>query len=81
MKRILRAYLSSAVVVTTTAVGACFIWYVQEYDLAFKLDKKYPERAQLHRTNALWLGLWGGIHGLTGVVAVSALLLHKNETP
>jgi len=79
MKRILRAYLFSAVVITTTAVGACFIWYVQEYDLAYKLDKKSPERAEIHRTNALWLGLWGGIYGLTGVVAASALLLHKNE--
>lgn len=81
MKRILRAYLFSAVVVTTTAVGACFIWYVQEYDLAYKLDKKYQERAEIHRTNALWLGLWGGIYGLTGVVAASTLLLHKDEIP
>ena len=81
MKKLLKAYLISAVVITTTAVGACFIWYVQEYDLAYKLDKKYQERAEIHRTNALWLGLWGGIYGLTGVVAASALLLHKNENP
>lgn len=79
MKRILRAYVFSAVVATTTAVGACFIWYVQEYDLAYKLDKKYLQRAQLHRTNAPWLGLWDGIYGLTGVVAASALLLERNE--
>jgi len=82
MKRILRAYLFSAVVVTTTAVGACFLWYIQEYDLAYKLDRTGKiERAEIHRTNALWLGLWGGIYGLTGVVATSALLFHKNETP
>ena len=79
MKKLLRAYLLSAVVVTTTSVGACFIWYVQEYDLAYKLDKTYPQRAQIHRTNALWLGLWGGIYGLTGVAAASALLLERNE--
>ena len=79
MKKLLRAYLFSAVVVTTTAVGACFIWYVQEYDLAYKLDKTYPQRAQIHRANALWLGLWGGIYGLTGVAAASALLLERNE--
>lgn len=80
MKHILRAYLFSAVVVTTTAVGACFIWYVQEYDLAYKLDRNgKTERAEIHRTNALWLGLWGGIYGLSGVVAASSLLLNKNE--
>jgi hypothetical protein len=79
MKKFLRAYLLSAVVLTTTAVGACFVWYVQEYDLAYKLDKTYPQRARLHRTNALWLGLWGGIYGLTGVAAASALLLERNE--
>jgi hypothetical protein len=81
VKKLLKVYLFSAVAITTTAVGACFIWYVQEYDLAYKLDKKYPERAEIHRTNALWLGLWGGVYGLTGVVAASALLLHKNENP
>ena len=79
MKKLLRIYLFSAVVVTTTAVGACFVWYVQEYDLAYKLDKTYPVRSQIHRTNALWLGLWGGIYGLTGVAAASALLLERNE--
>jgi hypothetical protein len=79
MKKLLRIYLFSAVVITTTAVGACFTWYMQEYDLAYKLDKTYPVRAQIHRTNALWLGLWGGIYGLTGVVGASALLLERNE--
>jgi hypothetical protein len=79
VKKLLKTYLISAVVITTTAVGACFIWYMQEYDLAYKLDKTYPVRAQIHRTNALWLGLWGGIYGLTGVVGASALLLHKDE--
>jgi hypothetical protein len=80
MKKLLKAYLISSMVITTTAVGACFIWYMQEYDLAYKLDKTYPERAVIHRTNALWLGLWGGIYGLTGVIGASALLLHKDES-
>jgi len=80
MRKLLKAYLLSAAVITTTAVCACFIWYVQEYDLAYKLDRTgKTERAEIHRTNSLWLGLWGGIYGLTGVVAASALLLHKNE--
>jgi hypothetical protein len=79
MRYLLRAYLFSAVVITTTAVGACFVWYIQEYDLAYKLDRTGKiERAEIHRTNALWLGLWGGIYGLTGVLAASALLI-KDE--
>jgi hypothetical protein len=79
MKYLLRAYLFSAVVITTTAVGACFVWYIQEYDLAYKLDRTgKTERAEIHRTNSLWLGLWGGIYGLTGVVAAGALL-NKDE--
>jgi hypothetical protein len=79
MKYLLRAYLFSAVVITTTAVGACFVWYIQEYDLAYKLDRTgKTERAEIHRTNSLWLGLWGGIYGLTGVVAVGSLL-NKDE--
>ena len=81
MKRILRAYLFSAMVITTTAVGACFLWYVQEYDLAYKLDRTGKiERAEIHRTNALWLGLWGGIYGLTGVVAAAALLKDARDS-
>ena len=81
MKKLLRAYLFSAVVITTTAVGACFLWYVQEYDLAYKLDRTGKiERAEIHRTNALWLGLWGGIYGLTGVVAAAALLKDARDS-
>jgi hypothetical protein len=80
MKYLLRAYLFSAVVITTTAVGACFVWYIQEYDLAYKLDRTgKTERAEIHRTNALWLGLWGGIYGLTGVVAAGSLLIKDDK--
>jgi len=75
MKTILKAYLYASIAITTTAVAACFIWYKQEYDLAYKLDKGGEiQRAEIHRTNSLWLGLWGGIYGLTGVTAAAALL-------
>lgn len=75
MKKLLTTYLYASVVITTTAVGSCFVWYKQEYDLAYKLDKVgQVERAEIHRTNSLWLGLWGGVYGLTGVVAAAALL-------
>jgi hypothetical protein len=81
MKKLLTAYLYASVVLTTTAVGACFIWYKQEYDLAYKLDMVgKTERAELHRNNSLWLGLWGGIYGLTGVSSVAALLKNKEES-
>jgi len=73
MKALLNFYLASAILVTTASTGACFIWYVQEYYTAVKIDKIAPERAQIHRTNALWLGLWGGIYGLTGVVSAIGL--------
>ena len=72
---ILRIYLTSALALTTIAVLACFVWYKQEYDLAYKLDRSgKTERAEVHRTNSLWLGLWGGVYGLTGVTAAAALL-------
>jgi len=75
MKTVLKAYLYASIAITTTAVAACFIWYIQEYDLAYKLDKSGEiERAEIHRTNSLWLGLWGGIYGLTGVTAAATLL-------
>jgi len=73
MKALLNFYLAAALSVTTVSTGACFIWYVQEYYTAVKIDKIAPERAQIHRTNALWLGLWGGIYGLTGVVSAIGL--------
>ena len=76
MKAFLNLYLFSALSITTTATIACFHWYVPEYFTVVKIDKTYPERAQIHRTNALWLGLWGGIYGLTGVV--SAIGLSQN---
>lgn len=75
MKKLLTTYLYASVVITTTAVGSCFVWYKQEYDLAYKLDKVgQVERAEIHRTNSLWLGLWGGVYGMIGVAAASALL-------
>ena len=71
----LRLYLTASLVITTTAVGACFVWYIQEYDLAYKLDQEGSiERADIHRTNSLWLGLWGGIYGLGGIAAAGFLL-------
>jgi hypothetical protein len=73
MKHLINLYLFSALSITTTAVIACFYWYVPEYYTAVKLDKIAPERAQIHRTNALWLGLWGGVYGLTGVVSAIGL--------
>jgi len=43
--------------------------------LAYKLDKGGESlRAEIHRTNSLWLGLWGGVFGLTGVTAAAGLL-------
>ena len=75
MKTILKAYLYASIAITTTAVAACFVWYKQEYDLAYKLDKGGEiQRAEIHRTNSLWLGLWGGVYGLTGVTAAGFLL-------
>lgn len=73
MKVILNFYLASALSVTTAATGACFVWYVQEYDAAYKYHKVAPEVSQIHRNNSLWLGLWGGIYGLTGVVSAIGL--------
>lgn len=73
MKGLLNFYLASALSVTTVATGACFVWYVQEYDAAYKYHKVAPEVSQIHRNNSLWLGLWGGIYGLTGVVSAIGL--------
>lgn len=73
MKGLLNFYLASALTVTTAATGACFVWYVQEYDAAYKYHKVAPEISQIHRNNSLWLGLWGGIYGLTGVVSAIGL--------
>jgi hypothetical protein len=81
MKHIINFYLASALTVTTTATAACFVWYVQEYDAAYKYHKTSPEISQIHRNNSLWLGLWGGIYGLTGVVSAIGLSqsLKKNN--
>lgn len=73
MKTLLNFYLASAITVTTAATAACFVWYVQEYDAAYKYHKVAPEVSQIHRNNSLWLGLWGGIYGLTGVVSAIGL--------
>jgi hypothetical protein len=73
MKALLNFYLASALSVTTVATGACFVWYVQEYGAAYKYHKVAPEISQIHRNNSLWLGLWGGIYGLTGVVSAIGL--------
>lgn len=75
MKTVLKVYLYASIAITTTAVAACFIWYKQEYDLAYKLDRGGEiKRAEIHRSNSLWLGLWGGVYGLIGVTAAAALL-------
>ena len=80
MSSVLRIYLFAALVLTTTSVGACFIWYKQEYDLAYKLDRSGQiQRAEIHRTNSLWLGLWGGVYGLTAVTAAGFLLSNTNK--
>lgn len=73
MKGLLNFYLASALSVTTVATGACFVWYVQEYNMAYKYHKTAPEASKIHRDNSLWLGLWGGIYGLTGVVSAIGL--------
>ena len=75
MRRALTLYLYAALATTTTAVCTSFAWYKQEYELAYKLDRAgQAERAEIHRTNSLWLGLWGGIYGLTSAVSAAALL-------
>lgn len=79
MKKLLEFYLASAVTVTTVATGACFVWYVQEYDAAYKYHKVAPEVSQIHRNNSLWLGLWGGLYGLTGVTAATGLALSLSK--
>jgi hypothetical protein len=80
MKKLLQFYLASSVTITTTATVACFYWYIPEYYTAVKIDRDYPERAAIHRTNALWLGLWGGIYGLTGVTAATGLALSLSKS-
>ncbi len=70
----LRLYLLASVCVTTTAIIACFYWYVEEYATAVRLDKVAPQRAAIHRNNALWLGMWGGLYGISGVIAGGFLL-------
>lgn len=79
MKKLLEFYLASAVTVTTVATGACFVWYVQEYGAAYKYHKVAPEVSQIHRNNSLWLGLWGGLYGLTGVTAATGLALSLSK--
>ncbi len=76
MRALLRLYLMSAILVTTTSVAACFVWYIQEYDMAYKLDRLgNTERAEIHRNNSLWLGMWGGLYGLSGTLSAGLLLL------
>jgi hypothetical protein len=70
----LKLYLWSSIFVTTTAIIACFGWYKTEYDMAFKLYPAQKERSEIHRNNALWLGLWGGVYGIIGVTAAGFLL-------
>jgi hypothetical protein len=79
MKKLLEFYLASAVTVTTVATSACFLWYVQEYGAAYKYHKVAPEVSQIHRNNSLWLGLWGGLYGLTGVTAATGLALSLSK--
>jgi len=73
MKPILKAYLYESI--ATTLAAANLIWYQQEYDLTYTLEKIGEiQRAEIHRTNSLYLGLWGGLYGLAGVTAGAALL-------
>ena len=82
MKTLLRIYLASALAVTTTSIAACFVWYVQEYDMAYKLDRQGQyERAEIHRNNSLWLGMWGGLYGVSGVLSAGVLLLDSKGRP
>lgn len=75
IKLILRIYLVCAIIVPTVAIIACFKWYTVEYSMAVNLYPSQKERSEIHRNNALWLGLWGGIYGIISTTATGFLLL------
>jgi hypothetical protein len=75
VKLLLRLFLASSIFVTLIATGASFVWYIQEYDMAYALYKTDKEASNIHRTNSLWLGLWGGVYGLISVTSAGFLLL------
>lgn len=79
VKLLLRAYLIGAIIVPTIATQACFVWYIQEYDMAYSLHKTDKEASSIHRTNSLWLGLWGGVYGIISTTA-AGFLLHDIRT-
>jgi len=57
-KNDLKVYLYASIAITTKAVTAYFIWYKQNYDMAYKLDKSGEiRRTEIHRNNFLSLGL------------------------
>ena len=50
--------------------------------MAYKLDRQGQyERAEIHRENALWLGMWGGLYGVSGVLSAGVLLLDSKGRP
>lgn len=61
MRQVRTLYLFPALAITTAAVCASFIWRQQEHALAYRLDRTgQTDQTEIHRTNLLWLGLWGG---------------------
>ena len=75
---LIKLYLWSSLIITTTSIIACFGWYRVEYYMAVDLYPKQPERAAINRVNALWLGLWGGVYGISGTLAGGALLINSS---
>jgi hypothetical protein len=73
-KLLLRIYLIGAIIIPTVAIAASFVWYIQEYDMAYALHKTDKETAYIHRNNSLWLGLWGGVYGIISTTAAGFLL-------
>lgn len=75
IKFFIRLFLVGSIVTTLAATGASFVWYIQEYDMAYALHKTNKNEAAIHRNNSLWLGLWGGVYGLISVTSAGFLLL------
>lgn len=75
IKFFIRLFLASSIFTTLVATGASFVWYIQEYDMAYALHKTNKEASAVHRNNSLWLGLWGGVYGLISVTSAGFLLL------
>ena len=79
-KHILRLYLLGAIIVPTVAISYSFIWYRVEYYMAVDLYPSQKERAEIHRNNALWLGMWGGLYGIISTTATGFLLQDLRST-